>query len=71
MIGWTNGMEVPNNNDSHGVEKKRQAFADCAAGFAVGLTREGFAGNGWNGNGGKRTGADIVGVRNRDMGAVM
>ncbi|MCS3835751.1 hypothetical protein HNR03_000331 [Pseudomonas sp. JAI111] len=64
-------MEVPNNDDSHGVEKKRQAFADCTAGFAVSLTRERFAGNGGNGTGGKRTGADIVGMRNRDMGAVM
>ena len=71
MIGWTNGMEAPNSNDSHGVEKKRQAFADCTAGFAVGLTRERFAGNEWNGNGGKRTDADMAGVRNRCMGAVM
>ncbi|MDN3219691.1 hypothetical protein [Pseudomonas nunensis] len=64
-------MEAPNSNDSHGVEKKRQAFADCTAGFAVGLTRERFAGNEWNGNGGKRTDADMAGVRNRCMGAVM
>ncbi|WP_156338314.1 hypothetical protein [Pseudomonas sp. MIACH] len=64
-------MEVRNNDDSHGVEKKRQAFADCTAGFAVGLTREGFAGNEWNGNGGKRTDAQIAGVINRRVGAVM
>lgn len=64
-------MEVPNSDDSHGVEKKRQAFADCTAGFAVGLTRERFAGNEWNGNGGKRTDAEMAGVRNRCMGAVM
>lgn len=71
MIGWTNGMEVTSSNDSHGVEKKSQAFADCTAGFAVGLTRERFAGNEWNGNGGKRTDAEIADVRNRCMGAVM
>lgn len=64
-------MEVPNSDDSHGVEKKRQAFADCTAGFAVGLTRERFAGHEWNGNGGKRTDADIAGVINRYVGAVM
>ncbi|WP_146206879.1 hypothetical protein [Pseudomonas sp. 43mfcvi1.1] len=62
-------MEVPNSEDSHGVEKKRQAFADCTAGFAVGLTRERFTGHEWNGNGG-RTKADIAGVRNRSLGSV-
>lgn len=64
-------MEVPNSDDSHGVEQKRQAFADCTAGFAVGLTRKRFAGNEWNGNGGTRTDADIAGVRNRDMSSVI
>lgn len=67
-------MEVPNSDYSHGVEKKRQAFADCTAGFAVGLTRERFAGNEWNGNGSTRTDADdadIAGVRNRDMSSVI
>lgn len=64
-------MEVPNSDYSHGVEKKRQAFADCTAGFAVGLTRKRFAGNEWNGNGGTRTNADIAGVRNRDMSSVI
>jgi len=64
-------MEVSNSDQSHGVEKKRQAFADCTAGFAVGLTRERFAGNEWNGNGGTRADADIDGVRNRGMGSVM
>lgn len=71
MTGETGGMEVPDNDDSHGVEKKRQAFADCTAGFAVGLTRERFAGNEWHSNGGKGTDADIAGVINRCMGAVM
>ena len=64
-------MEVPNSGDSHGVEEKRQTFADCTAGFTVGLTRERFAGHEWNGIGGTRTKADIAGVRNHCMGPVI
>ncbi|MHC8332766.1 hypothetical protein [Pseudomonas sp. LB3P25] len=64
-------MEVPNSDDSHGIEKKCQAFADCTAGFAVRLTREGFAGNEWNSNEGTRTNADIAGVRNRYMSSII
>ena len=61
---------MTSSNASHGVEQKRQAFADCTAGFAVGLTRKRFAGNGWHGKGGKRTDADIAEVRNRDVSSV-
>ncbi|WP_248801037.1 hypothetical protein [Pseudomonas sp. MWU13-2105] len=64
-------MEVPNSDDSHGVEQKCQAFADCTASFAVGLTRERFAGYEWNGNGREMTDADNAGVKNRCMGSVM
>ena len=64
-------MEVFNNADSYGVEKKRQAFADCTAGFTVGLTRERFAGKEWSGNGIESTDADIAGAKNRWRRSVM
>lgn len=70
-MGWTIGMQVPDNDNSHGVEKKCQAFADCTARFAVGLTRERFAGYKWNGKAREMIEADSAGVKNRCWGCVM
>lgn len=64
-------MRVRVNDDSHGVEKKLQAFAECTAGFAVSLTGERFAANQLNGNGREGIDADIVGMKNRCRGAIM
>ncbi|WP_407309009.1 hypothetical protein [Pseudomonas sp. nanlin1] len=62
---------MPDDDDSHGVEQKCQAFADCAAGFAVGLTRERFAGHEWNGDKRKMSYRGIAGMANRCVGCVM
>jgi len=70
VTGQTYGMEVPDNAASHGIEKKCQAFADCTAGFTVGLDGERFAGGRGNGKGGIATDADDTGMRN-PMSAVI